>query len=310
MAKNILTKIIRFCISFLIFLLLLRVVIINWSDVKQFEFHFNYYFLVLSILPPLFGIFLIGVIWRNILKYLGYDDVSLGKSIEINVLTNFSKYVPGKLWGVLGVMYLVKESKIPKKILAYSYLIQTVIGVVSAIFWGSILSLIYFGAKYYYLYYFLFFSFFLFFLLLKQKYFIFVLNFVLKYFGKKEIDANIFLSARNVFYAFFQLSIIRFLNGLGFFLLLLSFYDLSLRYMFLIIGLYILANVFGYLLLFLPAGLGAKEGALMFLLKFYLPVGISAFLALLSRFWLVGTDILAFILFYFYKKIVAKYRYS
>ena len=64
------------------------------------------------------------------------------------------------------------------------------------------------------------------------------------------------------------------------------------------IGTYVLAWIIGFLAFFTPGGLGVRETVLVLMLNLYLPVYISAVLAILSRvWWIIGE--LVWVLFSF-----------
>ncbi len=299
MRNNLFKKIAGFIVVSVVLFFLLSVLLKNWQEIKNYHFSFNYLYLAFSFLCAICSIFLLGVAWNSIIRYLGFKQMSYGKSIEIKVFTNFAKYVPGKIWGVFGSVYLAKGTGVPRRILVYSYAIQTVTGVLAAVFWSSILLVFYFGG----VYYFLLFSFFIFIVIFNQSIFARLINFFLKKAGKEKIPSEYFLNKKNLIKIFLLLSLVRFLNGFGFFLLLLSFYNISWSFLMIIVGVYVIANVSGYLALFAPAGIGVKEGMLLLLLTRYLPEPIAIFISLFSRLWLTISDILALLFFLFYKKI-------
>ena len=53
----------------------------------------------------------------------------------------------------------------------------------------------------------------------------------------------------------------------------------------------------GYLSIIVPGGFGVREGLLSLLLNIYLPLPIAVFIALLSRIWMVGSEVLTTLLF-------------
>ena len=58
-----------------------------------------------------------------------------------------------------------------------------------------------------------------------------------------------------------------------------------------IIGGYAVSCVIGLFVFILPGGLGAKEGALSFLLSFNLPFSVAVMAALLGRIWLISVEV-------------------
>jgi glycosyltransferase 2 family protein len=59
-----------------------------------------------------------------------------------------------------------------------------------------------------------------------------------------------------------------------------------------VVGMNAISFVAGYLVFFVPAGLGAKEGALAALLALYLPAPVAALLAIATRVWTVAAEVI------------------
>ncbi len=290
--SRIIKKTISFGIVAVILFFLFRILFDNWQKIREYEFSFNYFYVFLSLIFLSLGLVLIGATWNIILRKLGYYDLGWWPAIKITVAANFGKYIPGKIWGIAGAVYLARKNKIPNKILTFSYLFQTAIGVLAALFWGCLLTIIHLGANFYFLYYFLFALIPIFIIILCPKILFNLINFLFKKIKQRELNLPKYLKESEILLVSLLLSLTRFLHGSGFFLLIKSFWDVSWNNLLIFIGVYVLANVSGYLALFAPAGLGVKEGILVLLLKFYLPLEVAIFVSFLARIWLAIGDIL------------------
>jgi len=82
------------------------------------------------------------------------------------------------------------------------------------------------------------------------------------------------------------------ITGLAFYLFVESLTPIGLEAATALIAANSLAFVAGYLVFFVPAGLGAKEGALTALLTLYLPAPVAALLAIAARLWTIAAEVL------------------
>ncbi|MFC1701118.1 hypothetical protein ACFLZ0_03220, partial [Patescibacteria group bacterium] len=73
-------------------------------------------------------------------------------------------------------------------------------------------------------------------------------------------------------------------------------------------GAYVAAMVSGALVLFAPAGLGAREGVLVLILRFYFPISIAILLSFLARIWVSLTELILLFSIYLYSKFCKIYE--
>ena len=76
-------------------------------------------------------------------------------------------------------------------------------------------------------------------------------------------------------------------NGIGFYLLIKSFYATPLSLILPLTGAFAVSWIIGFLSLITPSGLGIREGILTFLLGFYFPLPIAIIISLVSRLWII-----------------------
>jgi uncharacterized membrane protein YbhN (UPF0104 family) len=82
------------------------------------------------------------------------------------------------------------------------------------------------------------------------------------------------------------------LQGLGFFFLVSSIAGLNTNIGFFLVASYLASWVIGFLVLFAPGGIGVREGALTFLLKFYFPLPVAIMFSFLSRIWITVAELI------------------
>ena len=80
--------------------------------------------------------------------------------------------------------------------------------------------------------------------------------------------------------------------GIAFFLFIKSLYPVSTSHILVVTGTYAVAWSIGFLSVITPSGLGVREGILSLLLTSVLPPAIATLVALLSRLWTLGAELL------------------
>jgi hypothetical protein len=75
-------------------------------------------------------------------------------------------------------------------------------------------------------------------------------------------------------------------QGAAFFFLIRTIFPISFQALPGVIGVYNGAWAVGFLSVFAPSGLGVREGAMTFLLKYYVPVPLAVIYSILARLWI------------------------
>ena len=133
MDKNRLKNIISFLAIILILFYLLRFLYENWMEVSTFDFQLKYHYLLIS-LPVPFGFFLLRVYcWRMILKKMDIF-ISIRKGIKISFVSMMGRYLPGKVWLVMGKVYLSGREGVPRVEAFASVVMEIVLEIVVSIF--------------------------------------------------------------------------------------------------------------------------------------------------------------------------------
>ena len=113
MDKISLKNVISFLTVILILFYLLRFLYENWMEVSTFDFQLKYHYLLIS-LPVLFGFFLLRVYcWRMVLKKMDIF-ISMRKGIKISFISMMGRYLPGKVWLIMGKVYLSGKEGVPR----------------------------------------------------------------------------------------------------------------------------------------------------------------------------------------------------
>ena len=284
--KKIIKRIAQVILIVVIFYFLAKNLYVNWSKIAQYDWRINYYFLVFSWLLSVGGGFLMPLGWNLILRVLG-GRLTHKKAIKIFFITDLAKYIPGKVWTMVGKVYMCKEEGVPVAVTSTSVVIQPLIQVISGLlifllslpFWtktSDFMNNLYF-----------------FFLLIPIG-LLFLhpaimtkpLNFVLRKLKQKPIELKI--KYRDILLILLLWCGLWVLSGITYYLLIISVHPFPLSNLPVIIGIFAIAGVSQFLT---PSGIGVLEAILTVLLGLYFPVPVAILIALLARVWKTVTEL-------------------
>jgi len=284
--KKIIKRILQVLLIVVIFYFLARNLYLNWNKIVQYDWNINYYFLAYSFLLLMVGSFLIALGWNLILRVLG-GKLGYKRALKIFFITDLAKYVPGKVWTIVGKVYLCAKEGIPIAKTSASVVIQPLIQVIAGIlmfllslpFWTKtsdfmsrlylFLPLIPIGL-----------------ILLHPAIMTKPLNFVLTRLKQKTIELNI--KYRDMLLILFLWCGLWTLTGVTYYFLIISVHSFPVSRLPVTIGIFSIAGVSQFLT---PSGIGVLEGVLTVLLSLYLPVPIAILIALLARVWKTVTEL-------------------
>jgi uncharacterized membrane protein YbhN (UPF0104 family) len=244
--------------------------------------------IILSLPFLILSYFFIPYMWRMILESLEVS-VSYRKAFQIQYLSHLGKYIPGKVWPYLAQSYLASQAKIPVKTTLLSNAILMCLMSIGSflVFALSFLSWNIFPLSMRYLVAFL--SFFLAYIFLSKNILEKCLIFLKKYF--KHVDIIFpgkFLNYPRLFTALFLNWVI---FWIGLYIMINSFYNISLNRSVIIVGAFSISWLVGYYAFLSPGGLGVQEGVQVYLLQFFFPLPISIVIALAVRLWMTIGDL-------------------
>ena len=220
-------------------------------------------------------------------------NLSYVHSFQIVVTSQLGKYIPGKVWFALGRMYLAKQFGVPERVSIVSVALESVLLVISGALialltivapWAqnfplkySLLALIIVVCGLF---------------IAHPRVFGSVAKFVMTKLKRETIQVNVTYGGMVGLLLLY--SVCWFWQGIGFFFLIRSFYEIEMAKWPVIWGIYALAWITGFLSFLAPAGLGVREGLMTLLLSFYMPLPLAVVVALVARIWSTAAEVLAF----------------
>ncbi len=286
-----------------VFLFISSYVLKNLDELKGADVTFNFSYLAASLLLTVVYVFNYSLIWQYITIKNGCS-IELRKAVTIRVYSEFGKYVPGRALSLAMALFFYGRENKSKKVVGYCLFLEYLATLLSAVF--VFLCSIFFveidafeqykGVAVALMG--------LFFVMIHPKILERCLNMILRRTKYGEVVFDI---------TYAQVLIITLFNvanwvllGIAFFLFINSVYSVPVGHFAYITGLLTLASFSGLVSLFTPAGLGVREGVMIFLLAAIIPKTVSSVISVGSRLLLVAAEAILFGLVYLYNRDIRK----
>ena len=295
MKKKTIIKVIKVGIIVLIFFFIGKYLYDNISTLDVSSLKFNYGFLLASVLIYLLHILVNMSVWYLITRQ---NSCALGfwESLKVRIFSDFGKYIPGKVFAYGILFYSYDQKGISKKKVMVCSLQELIAGTLAAIL-VSLISLFFVDIdaleRYRWI---LVVMVALSLVLIHPAILKFFLNLVLKTFKREPLELTSTYGQILLDTLLFLLNWLLF--GVGFFLFIHSFYDCPISYFFYTTGAFALAGIIGFVAIFAPAGLGVREGVLVFILSKVFPAAVAAIIAVVSRIWMTLCELILLAVFY------------
>ncbi|MGQ9493570.1 MAG: lysylphosphatidylglycerol synthase domain-containing protein [Anaerolineae bacterium] len=250
--------------------------------------------LILALLLYTSAVLIGGWCWSLIMMGLG-QRFSLRSNIKVHLSANIVKYLPGYGWQILGKAYLCNCQGIPKETigvgiaLEFFSIILTGLWVVIVTLpsawlqtWGLValapwrlLGIVTMSL-----------------LLIAMPR---VVDNALRYFGKRRGSAlYIEIDHKPLWLMLFLMIFAWFILGLTLYMLTMALYPVASADLPTLIFAWAASSIGSLAVLFVPTGIGVKEGMLTFLLGFRLPVAMAAIVAVLARLISILSEVFCF----------------
>ena len=263
----------------------------NWAQVKEASFTLSPLPFILSTIIFALSYFIQIWAWYLITVKLGIA-ISFSETLENWFYSQLGKYLPGKVWLLLGRFYLYESKGKPKKEISMALYFEmgTMILAGSLIF---LVALLFFKeARPFYFVKHLWWVIFLFifvFISLHPRLLQRIFNWVLIRFQKEPIHLSI--SYSDILWILSICILSWAVGGVGFYLFIESIFPVSSKYILFLTGALAISSTMGMIALFAPSGLGVREGALVYLLSSMMPGAVAVVISIVTRVWMTLIDI-------------------
>jgi hypothetical protein len=212
-------------------------------------------------------------------------SLSLRKSVKVSFLSMVGKYLPGKVWLVLGKVYLSGKEGLPRVEVFTSVVIEIILEIVASIFFFfifllSVMQQPLLSLKVIYSLGFIMVAGLVF---LHPSVFYKLINIVLYWWKGEKVKKHI--RYRDTIQLLIFYNFIVLFQGVAFYFFVNALCYVPLNKILGLTGSLAIAGAVGTLSFFAPSGLGVREGILAFLLTSYVISPIAVLISLLARLW-------------------------
>jgi uncharacterized membrane protein YbhN (UPF0104 family) len=110
--KKTLTTLLKIALTAVVVFFVYRQVAGHWDEIKSYQWQVDWVMFLLSVLLGLGTFVVMASNWQRLIAGFGHQ-VPLRKSFRIFYLADLGRYIPGKIWPLLGILYLTKKEGIP-----------------------------------------------------------------------------------------------------------------------------------------------------------------------------------------------------
>jgi uncharacterized membrane protein YbhN (UPF0104 family) len=289
--KSLYLKFLQWAIVIAIFFFLGRMFCENWIQVKEAHFAFRPLPLLLSTLIFAFSYFVQIWAWYLITLKLGIA-ISPSETLGSWFYSQLGKYLPGKVWLLLGRYYFYESKGKSKKAISIALYLETITVVMAAGLMFLAALAIFKQVRPFYpgeTFWWFLIPFTLAFVAIHPRVLQTIFNWVLTKFNREPIALSI---------SYFEILWILWVNimawivgGIGFYFFAGSVFPVSSIYILFLTGALAFSSTLGLIALFAPSGLGVREGALVYLLSFIMPISVAVIISVLTRIWMTLIEI-------------------
>ena len=260
----------------------------NWLELSSYHWRFYPLYLAASLAVLLLHMLLLAQIWRWTLEFLGLRR-PWAETTSIWALSQIARYVPGGIWDVAGRLVMSGRAGYSRARVSVSILLEMVLQTISAVvvfllsllFWEDALAL------------------------RPALWAIPLVPAGLIILHPRLLNAVLARAARLAKVDFVPLPLrigqvclllalhvsARLLVGTGFYLFARAVHPWGLEGWPIAIGVFAGAWVVGFLVFFVPLGLGVREGVMTFLLGMFMPLAPASVIAIGFRLWVAIRDV-------------------
>jgi len=272
----------------------------DWSAVQEFEWKLNFGLLTASVLVGCSAGFVTIKVMQRIMKAFG-GRVPFSRFAFFAMLSNFGKYIPGKVAQIASILILLKREGIPRLMTLATMVVFEIMLIMVPIIVGIVLvgpevvrefalnvPFWVFG-------------------IIALIGILFTLPPVMQFLAKKLLaifkreSVEYDLSYRDWAVAIAAMFFAWILYSISFALLVAGLVDIPAGSCMLVAGAFSLAYTIGLLVIVTPGGLGVREGILLLILATVFPSGVAGLIATAARLWILIIELvslgIAFVIF-------------
>lgn len=271
----------------------------NWTELRSYPFDISWGLFLFSYVFLFVHFVLIALAWGILLRRLQPPGVPLLQAIRIRTISDFGRFLPGKIWFVLWRIAMCKKYRIAPEIIGLSAFLEEYLNILSTIlvFVVTFILVTHTPLTQYALYTLALLP--IAFLLLHPRLFSVFPRLLRKIFKHPEVKLSARYSAIISLLSLFFIAWI--ILGIGFYMMATAISPVDIDLLLPLTGVFAISWALGFIVIILPGGLGLRETVLTYLLAFFVPLPIAIILSLISRIWLISGEALTALVFQFTK---------
>jgi len=266
---------------------ILRILLKNWPEIYHSLFTINISALIISTLTMIISFIIMIYLWyRMILRY--GVKITFGEAWYIYTKAALIRYIPGNVWGLAAKAYMIYRLGLKKSETIFIIIFESAILVFSGIVvyfltmiqkGGFLINIIMciMGIL-------------LFIFIVYPRFFLKILHLFYKDIAIRTLPP-IFLIKLLVGYLVYW-----FIYGISFWYLIRSITFISNYNIFIVIGIFAISWVIGFLSLVTPSGLGVREISLIYLLGKFMTIPLATLISLFARIVFILGELISFAL--------------
>lgn len=269
-------------------LFMLVLLLDQWHEIESLEFKIRYHFLILSFLLLIPVFFLDAFGWYLILRAIGHKPPLL-PSVRVWMVSSITRYLPGGIWAYASRATMSRELGIDLKTALISLYIETILLIASSFIIGlpALLSVSNLSGKIWVPVI----AIFILGLLLHPRIFS-VFKFLPGDLGQK-LGSLTLLSHQHTFALYLYYIFFWILFCLVFLFFVLAIYPLSSDNWIIAGSSIAFGFLLGFIIIFVPGGIGIRESAIYFLLLPIIPSLPCLIISIGSRIWVITAEIIS-----------------
>lgn len=284
--------IIKIVLTIVVLIILFHIIQDNYNEIKKYEFNFRISYLLASFVILLIATLILPFIWylltRNLNCHLGFFE-----SMRVRLISEVGKYIPGRVFGY-GYLLLHYKNKNKSQI-------KVLNSAIYELFLTTFSAFLFFTITYFFKSFELLNAYRILFItvsfagiiFLHPWFFTKISDFFCRIFKKEKLTYTITYLKILSFLALYLLFWIVF--SIAFFLFANTFTSIGIESISYISGSFAISTFAGFMAFFLPAGIGAREGLLIYLLGNLTGNILAIVISIGSRIWLILCDLFLFL---------------
>jgi uncharacterized membrane protein YbhN (UPF0104 family) len=301
-SKQLLIRSVQVIVILLIFYFLIKGVVANWNQVKGFDWKFDYPLLAISLVLQIMAFAWLVKVWGWVLRHTG-SSISYLKLFKVWFFSNLGRYVPGKVWQFMGMVYMLEKRGVPARNSFSTAVLAQSLSVIS----GLLIAFLFLGVNLYsqflsrnpgLLVVMGLFGLFVLVIIFYPRFLERIINSGLGILKREKISLDI--ASKDVIIYILAYSVSWLLFGLAFLVFIEAMAEASFDMYPSLTGAFAFAFNIGFLALFVPGGIGVREGLLVLLLSSmfptFFPVPVATLISLVARLWVTAVELLCFLI--------------